>query len=250
MAAGRGICDQRLDERARSRWAGEQAQNPSRPSLAGRGGARVRAPPAGKQDAANTHASRSASAARPAAMAVEPFRCRRSAAQREARSAGEKPTPCEYGQTAEICDARRRWHPLSSRRALPRRTFLKAARVHGRPVLSPPHVDQPQDYGCSSRRARAWGEVVDQRCPLASQVSQRLRLLWRTSPVRSLRTPPAAFIRPAQPMIVGCPPAFPDRLRRRLVVAFRLARLGPRQSVRIRPWSPNVSKGGLDVQGS
>jgi hypothetical protein len=67
MAAGRGMCDQRLDGRAPSRWAGEQAQNPSRPSLAGRGGAHVLAPPGGKQDAANPHASRSASAARPAA---------------------------------------------------------------------------------------------------------------------------------------------------------------------------------------
>jgi ATP-dependent DNA ligase len=34
--------------------------------------------------------------------------------------------------------------------------------------------------------------------------------LWRTSPARSGRTPPAGFILPAQPMLVAKPPSDPD----------------------------------------
>jgi bifunctional non-homologous end joining protein LigD len=37
-------------------------------------------------------------------------------------------------------------------------------------------------------------------------------MLWRISPARSQRTPPAGFIRPCQPLLVARPPAGPDWL--------------------------------------
>ena len=60
-------------------------------------------------------------------------------------------------------------------------------------------------------------------------------MLWRISPARSRRSPPAGFIQPCQPTLVAHPPAGPDWLHEVKCDGYRL--LGRKDGDRVRLWS-------------
>jgi bifunctional non-homologous end joining protein LigD len=60
-------------------------------------------------------------------------------------------------------------------------------------------------------------------------------MLWRTSPARSRRAPPAGFIRPCQPLLVARPPAGPGWLHEVKHDGYRL--LAHKQGERVSLWS-------------
>ena len=60
-------------------------------------------------------------------------------------------------------------------------------------------------------------------------------MLWRISPARSRRTPPAGFIRPCQPFLVARPPAGPDWLHEVKHDGYRI--VARKQGERVSLWS-------------
>jgi len=64
-------------------------------------------------------------------------------------------------------------------------------------------------------------------------------MLWRTSPARSRRSPPAGFIIPAQPTLVTRPPAGPEWLHEVKHDGYRL--LARKQAGRVTLWSRHAT---------
>jgi bifunctional non-homologous end joining protein LigD len=60
-------------------------------------------------------------------------------------------------------------------------------------------------------------------------------MLWRIPPARSRRTPPAGFIRPAQPMLVDRPPAGPGWVHEVKHDGYRL--LARKEGERVTLWT-------------
>ena len=60
-------------------------------------------------------------------------------------------------------------------------------------------------------------------------------MLWRISPARSRRSPPAGFIQPCRPTLVAHPPAGPDWLHEVKCDGYRL--LGRKDGDRVRLWT-------------
>ena len=65
-------------------------------------------------------------------------------------------------------------------------------------------------------------------------------MLWRISPARSRRTPPAGFISPCQPLLVAKPPAGPDWLHEVKRDGYRL--LARKQGERVTLWTRHGTK--------
>src|SRR5208337_5548809 len=62
-----------------------------------------------------------------------------------------------------------------------------------------------------------------------------LGMLWRTSPARSRRSPPAGFIIPAQPTLVARPPTGPEWLHEVKHDGYRI--VARKQGERVTLWS-------------
>jgi bifunctional non-homologous end joining protein LigD len=64
-------------------------------------------------------------------------------------------------------------------------------------------------------------------------------MLWRSSPARSRRTPPAGFIRPARPLLVARPPSGPDWVHEVKHDGYRL--LARKEGERVTLWTRHAT---------
>src|SRR5271165_2722854 len=84
-------------------------------------------------------------------------------------------------------------------------------------------------------RRRSRGRRRPPRLPVQENGPISLGMLWRTSPARSRRSPPAGFILPAQPTLVVRPPAGPKWIHEVKHDGYRL--LARKEAGRVVLWS-------------
>jgi ATP-dependent DNA ligase len=72
-------------------------------------------------------------------------------------------------------------------------------------------------------------------------------MLWRITPARSRRIPPAGFIQPCRPTLVAHPPTGPSWLHEMKHDGYRL--LASKEADRVRLWSRYGTDSPIDCEG-